>query len=282
MPSNDDVSDYYNQTQNHYEQWWNLKNTLALHYGIWYKETRNFEEALSNTNKVLFTLGDIKDGDAVLDAGCGVGGSSFYVAEHCNARVTGITLSEKQLDLANEEVKRRKKEQEVDFQLMDFCETTFNNASFDVIWACESMCHASNKEAFLAECYRLLKPGGRLIIADFFATAKYHQDPNQWLQKWADTWSVPGFITINSFIELLQETAFQTYEYKNYTEHIQRSAKRLYRASLMGAPVAILYNITHNDVGKFAKTHYKSGFLQYKALKARLWEYIVLKIEKKD
>jgi ubiquinone/menaquinone biosynthesis C-methylase UbiE len=54
------------------------------------------------------------------------------------------------------------------FHVMDYTQTNFADESFDVVWACESMSSASDKKAFIAEAYRLLKKGGRLIVIDFF------------------------------------------------------------------------------------------------------------------
>ncbi len=91
-----DVAEYYNTTQIHYEQWWNLKKSLSLHYGIWEEEVNNFEESLIQTNKTLMTPGKVADGDKVLDAGCGVGGAAIFLCKNRNVEVTGITLSERQ------------------------------------------------------------------------------------------------------------------------------------------------------------------------------------------
>jgi hypothetical protein len=62
---------------------------------------------------------------------------------------------------------------------------------------------------------------------------------------------------------------------KDFTMKIFPSAKRMYRSSLLGATGSILYNLFHRKVSRFAKEHYKSGYLQYKALKKGLWEYKV-------
>ena len=51
MYSNRDIADYYNQTQNHYQKWWKLEQTLAVHYGIWDKGAKIFAQALANTRQ---------------------------------------------------------------------------------------------------------------------------------------------------------------------------------------------------------------------------------------
>ena len=78
MFSKEEIADYYNQTLDHYKIWWNLSETQSVHYGIWHPDTPNFNEALRNTNREMATLAGIKPGQHVLDAGCGVGGSSLF------------------------------------------------------------------------------------------------------------------------------------------------------------------------------------------------------------
>ncbi len=95
-----DVAAYYNHTQNHYQRWWQLSKGLALHYGIWHEDTRTFLESLKNTNKHLAELARIRTGQVVLDAGCGVGGSAIYLAQNNQAIVTGISLSDLQIETA--------------------------------------------------------------------------------------------------------------------------------------------------------------------------------------
>jgi len=276
MFSNKDIAAYYDTTQNHYEKWWKLNKTHALHYGIWEKKTPNFTEALLNTNKILLEKAQISSSDKVLDAGCGIGGSSLYIAKYVGAHVLGISLSEKQVIQASNSAENQKLENLASFKVMDFTKTDFTDESFDVIWACESVCHALDKNDFIKEAFRLLKKGGRLVMADFFLTEQNQHDPNHWIKKWGNTWSVPNLVSSKLFIQKTIEAGFNKSVEFDYTKQITKSAKRMYYASLLGALPSETYNLFHPKVTKFAKTHYKCGYYQYKALKAGLWKYKVL------
>lgn len=276
MFSNKDIAAYYDTTQNHYEKWWNLKQTQALHYGIWDNNTKNFTEALLNTNKILIETAQINAADYVLDAGCGIGGSSIYIAKNTGARVKGISLSEKQVKQANRSAIEQKLDNLASFKVMDFTKTSFPDASFDVIWACESVCHANNKYDFLKEAFRILKKGGRLVMADFFLTKQNQNDKKQRIKKWCNTWSVPNLISSELFINHASDIGFSSNQEFDYTKQIKKSSKRMYFASLIGALPSETYNFFHPKVSKFAKTHYKCGYYQYKALKAKLWKYKVI------
>lgn len=277
--SNKDIADYYNTTQTHYETWWNLKETHALHYGIWNDQTKNFKEALTNTNKVIADLAKIAQNDRVLDAGCGVGGTAFFLNKNYNAVVTGISLSEKQLSTANASAQKLKINQEVSFQAMDYHNTSFEDESFDIVWACESMCHSHDKELFLKECFRLLKKGGRLVIADYFKTPN-QKDPKNYIQQWIKTWSVPDIMEEKNIQELSKKTGFKNIQFNDFTLAVKKSVNKMYKYAVMAAIPSETYNLFHPKVSRFAKTHYKCGIYQYKAYHQNLWQYKVVVVMK--
>lgn len=270
-----DISDYYNQTLNHYTRWWKLDQSLAVHYGLWDKHTKSFQEALANTNITMAKVADIKPGAHVLDAGCGVGGAAFFLAEKFNCKVTGITLGDSQLAFAQERLKSFSKKELVRFDKQDFTKTNFEAHSFDVIWGCESLCYANDKKVFIKEALRLLKPGGKIIMADYFLTEDGKKDKDSYIRKWGDTWAITAFNTPDNFIKALENNGFNIDQNIDYTPNVFPSSKRMYQASLLGALPSILYNLTHNT-SRFAKTHYLSGIYQYKALKKKLWTYHIV------
>lgn len=273
--SQKEIADYYNSTQNHYQRWWDLNDTLSVHYGIWEDEVSNFKESLAHTNQVMLNLSQIQSGDCILDAGCGVGGSSFFLNKVVDAEVVGITLSEKQHQLAN--AKRLELNSEkVSFQIKDYTNTQFDAHSFDAVWACESVCHTVDKSKFLKEAFRVLKPGGKLILADYFLPNEPMSDPKNWVQKWLNLWGISKIISGNEFQKISQDIGFTQVEVKDYSDGIFKSAQRMYYASVFGAFPSELYNLTHPNVTPFAKGHYKSGIYQYKALKKGLWQYKIV------
>ena len=271
-----DIAEYYNTTQIHYQRWWDLKTSHSLHYGIWDERTKDFREAVINTNKVLMELASIDESDKVLDAGCGVGGAAIFLCEQRNARVTGITLSQKQVEYANTLIRKKGFESKVDVQLMDYTQTSYPNESFDVIWACESVSSATDKLKFIKEAYRLLKKGGRLILSDFFLTEAGQTDRQKWVQKWVQTWAVSNLVSSDSFLDALNNNGFSKTQILDYTTEIRKSAKRMYYASILAALPSELYNLLNPKVSRFAKNHYKCGIYQYKALKKDLWKYNII------
>jgi cyclopropane fatty-acyl-phospholipid synthase-like methyltransferase len=277
---NRNIADYYNQTLNHYQTWWKLDRVLAVHYGIWDSTTKNFRESLINTNRILVGASELKPHSRVLDAGCGVGGSAFYLAKEKEARVTGVTLSEKQLAFANRKRGELGMANLVDFKLEDYTRTSLEGNSFDLVWAIESVTSAPDKRKFAHEAFLLLKPGGRLVIADYFLPKDTKVDKYNWLKKWQHSWSLSGFLTVDDYAAEFRDEGLQLTRKGNVTANIYPTAWIMYRSYLLGAIPSRIYNLFHNT-SRYAKTHYKSGKYQYKALKEGLWEYWILVFEKK-
>ncbi|OJJ17034.1 hypothetical protein BKI52_30425 [marine bacterium AO1-C] len=275
-----DIAEYYDTTTTHYQRWWGLKKHLSLHYGIWDNTTKSFKDAIKNTNRLLLEAANIAQTDKVLDAGCGVGGAAFYIHKHTNAEVTGVSLSQRQISSAQAKSRQKNVEDQVKFMVMDFTKTSFAAETFDVIWACESVCHAPDKSKFIEESFRLLTKGGRLVMCDFFLTDEHQEDQKNWIDKWKNTWAVESFATKAHFSDQLTQSGFQNIQSWDYTNNIRKSARRLYYSALLGAVPSEAYNLLYPKVSRFAKNHYKCGYYQFKALNEKLWGYHMILAEK--
>jgi len=278
--SSKDIASYYDVSEDHYMYFWDLNQSHALHYGYWDSTAKTFREALANINKVLSEKALITEGMKVLDAGCGIGGSSIWLAKNTHADVVGITLSTKQAARANAYVTEIGLDSKVQFQVQDFTKTNFDDASFDVVWAIESVCHAGDKEDFIKEAYRLLKPGGQLIMADFFIVKDGNAKDQRELDAWGHGWAVPFFEKKNIFVEMLTHTNFSNVQMLNRTQHIMKSAKRLYYAFFPGWVFSKLYNLINRSTTEFSKNNVYTAYYQYKTLKKGLWEYCIVHAKK--
>ncbi len=275
----DDVKAYYDYTLNLYERFWH-GDTHAVHYGIWDDHTKNLHDALLNTNKFLTDQAGIKSGERVIDAGCGVGGSIFWLVKNKGVEGVGVTISEKQLSKAKELSKRFGIEGKTEFYLQDYTHTNFPNASFDIVWAIESVCHAVDKRDFIKEAYRILKPGGRLAIADGFL----ERNPGDILEKKRLNNFLKGMALDNlaepkKFENALAETGFKNIKNLDKTEAILPTAVKIARMSRWSWPLSIVTNslgltpslLVHNN---------RAGIDQYYLFRNRLLTYRVFVAEK--
>jgi len=281
MFTNQDIADYYDQTEVHYRRFWKLGKHFAIHYGIWGDGIRTFGQALDNTNRILAVKAGIESSDYVLDAGCGIGGSAFFLAHNFGCRVSGISLSKKQIDSARRISKTLSLDHLVQFEVKDYTHTGYPSNRFDVVWALESVGSAQDEKAFLLEAYRLLKPGGTLIMADYFKTINRPAAGQPLLDSWLKLWAISDLETIGSFKLMVENSGFQDQQVSDYTREIIPSARRMFLSSLAGSTSSLPYNFFHKNTSRFAKDHYQSGFLQYRALKRGLWEYKVILAKKR-
>ena len=280
MFSKKDIARYYDISESQYRVFWNLKKSRSLHYGYWDASTKNFHEALLNINKILSQKAGISKDDIVLDAGCGIGGSSIWLAKNIGCKVTGISLSQKQVNTANALAQREGVEHLAKFFVKDFTDTGFADAGFTVIWAIESVCHAPDKAAFLKEAYRLLTKGGRLILADFFKQENLNAIDADQIQQWAHGWAVHDFATREEFEIQIQQAGFNSPQTEDVSESIKRSAKRLYQTYFIGSVLGHLYRLINRNATYVGRKNIETANLQYKTLKKKLWKYLIFSAEK--
>jgi MPBQ/MSBQ methyltransferase len=102
----------------------------------------------------------------VLDVGCGFGGTSRYLARALgpDAEVTAITLSPRQVERATE-LAEEQNTPNAKFMVQDALAMDFPDNSFDIVWACESGEHMPDKKAYIDQMMRVLKPGGKFVMA---------------------------------------------------------------------------------------------------------------------
>jgi ubiquinone/menaquinone biosynthesis C-methylase UbiE len=103
---------------------------------------------------------DVKDGDRILDVGCGTGTVLNYVSKKNKITGFGIDVSESMVDMA------KGKETGCEFAVGDAGDLQFEDASMDVITACMAYHHFPDQQKFRKEALRVLKSGGSLYICD--------------------------------------------------------------------------------------------------------------------
>ncbi|HIK12684.1 MAG TPA: methyltransferase domain-containing protein [Oscillatoriaceae cyanobacterium M33_DOE_052] len=165
------IQQFYDASSGLWEQLWGPH----MHHGYYGREGGNqverrqaqvdLIEALLNaaTDKLGVNLPDRIS--SFLDVGCGIGGSTLYLAQKFNASGTGITLSPVQAARASARAAAAHLSPQTTFLVADALNTPFADNSFDLVWSLESGEHMPDKHKLLQECYRVLKPGGTLILA---------------------------------------------------------------------------------------------------------------------
>lgn len=152
------VADYYNTTTEGY-----LKT-----YGRTIQAFRPKNE--NDLHRYVMKSAGLKSGMKVLDAGCGVAGPASYFAKWKNIDITGLTISEKQVEIANEYLKSKWLRGKVNVLHGDYHKMS-NYATpeaFDRVLFLESLGHSHQPEVAVKQAFKMLKSGGAVYIKDFF------------------------------------------------------------------------------------------------------------------
>ncbi len=267
------VARYYHETRWQYYGLWSKQDSLALHYGYWDEGVNNHVQALRRLNEVLANQARINASDKVLDAGCGWGGSSIWLAAQRGAQCHGISIETDQIEVARQMAHKKQVTSRTQFSLRNFTKTGFSDNSFDVVWAVESVCHAQDKRDFTCEAMRLLKPGGRLILSDFFRTRREQSAADEaHLRSWFEKWVVPDLDTFDEFSVALSYAGFAHIEITDATDNIRPSASRLYHTGRWTAPIARVFRWLriHSEM---QDANWRSSLAQQTTLQEGLWRY---------
>lgn len=126
-------------------------------------DNNNLEQAQRNKIRTLIAKAQIGRDDHVLEIGCGWGSFAIEAVRQTGCRVTGITLSQEQLRLAQQRVKHAGLEERIDLQLRDYRHLEGQYDKIVSIEMLEAVGHAGLRP-FFAICDQALKPGGKLVI----------------------------------------------------------------------------------------------------------------------
>jgi tocopherol O-methyltransferase len=167
------VAAHYDDLDDLYRSLWGT----SLHHGYWITGKESPEEAVANLTRLVAEQAALKPGDRVCDMGCGYGAAAIKWQRDFDAGVTGITISEKQYRHAQFAAAGNPR---IDFILGNALKSDLPSASFDVVTAIESSEHMPDKAKFMIEAHRLLRPGGRCVIAAWLTRDR----PNSWESKY--------------------------------------------------------------------------------------------------
>ncbi len=170
--SKERVTEFYEEASADYEHW---SRGFNMHLGFYRRGLNPFdrEQMLEQMNlEIAARLGvDCQTAPFLVDLGCGAGAISRSVARRFpQAVVKGVTLAPSQVETARKLNAKENLEHRIEILRGDYAALPFADGSADGVWAVESACYADGaaKENLLRETARILKTGGRIVVADCF------------------------------------------------------------------------------------------------------------------
>ena len=208
----DKIKQFYDASSGLWEQVWG-EHMHHGYYGADGKIPKERRQAQIDLIEEFLGWANVQQASQILDVGCGIGGSSLYLAEKYGADAAGITLSPVQATRATQRAETAGLSSRVSFQVADALAMPFPDASFDLVWSMESGEHMPDKQKFLQECYRVLKPGGKFLMATWChrpTPPALTPDEQQHLEKIYRVYCLPYVISLPDYAQIAQETGFES------------------------------------------------------------------------
>ena len=162
---------------------WRFLLGEELHYGVFKTGDEDLPTATQALTERMAERAQLAEGMSVLDVGCGTGAPACAIAKRYRCRVHGISTSEVGLAEARARAERMGLADLVSFELRDGMNNGYPDLSFDRVWVLESSHLMPSKDRLLAECARVLRPRGRMVLCDIILRAPM---PLPEVIKWRD------------------------------------------------------------------------------------------------
>lgn len=211
---NQRIQQFYDASSRLWEQTWG-EHMHHGYYGVDGKTEKDRRQAQIDLIEELLKWLNVEQASNILDVGCGIGGSSLYLAGKFNAQVTGITLSPVQASRATERAQQAGLSHKAQFRVADALNMPFADASFDFVWSLESGEHMPDKVKFMQECDRVLKPGGTLLMVTWChrptdgAAGELTADERQHLEDIYRVYCLPYVISLPEYQAIAQNLNLQ-------------------------------------------------------------------------
>ncbi|EOU1891514.1 cyclopropane-fatty-acyl-phospholipid synthase family protein [Clostridium perfringens] len=219
MKSKKDIAHHYDIGNDFYSLW--LDKTMSYSCGYFKNPTDTLYDAQMNKIHHILKKLNLKEGQHLLDIGCGWGYLIIEAAKLYNVKALGITLSEEQFKKAKERIKQEGLEDLVDVQLMDYRNLEKSNLEFDRIVSvgmAEHVGHA-NLPLFFKNVDSVLKESGLFLLHNI--TNLVETEGN----KWITTYIFPGgyLPTLREELNIAADINFRTLDVESLRLHYMKT-----------------------------------------------------------
>jgi tocopherol O-methyltransferase len=239
------VGRHYDELDRFYREVWGEH----LHHGLWRRGDETPEVAARQLVDEVARQAGLQPGNYVCDVGCGYGGTARILAQEYGAQVTAYTVSQAQYDYAC----AQGNEGNPVYCLQDWLANDLPDAHFDAVVAIESLSHMADKARFFTEAYRVLRPGGRLVLCAWLA----YEYPSPWqvrhlLEPICTEGQLPSLGSAAEYYAMMDAAGFAPAAFTDLSHHVARTWTICLRRVLHGllthpAYLAFLLDPRHHN-----------------------------------
>ncbi len=216
QPSDQKIQEFYDIVSPLYRDLW----ASHIHHGYFPTGSESKEEATEELIKVLAEVSSLRPGSKVLDIGSGIGGTSIWLSRHFHCDVTGITISPKQCEMAEDTASGLDRKPK--FLIMDANHLTLTG-TFDALWAVEVLSHLRDHLNFFRTSRQLLRTGGRVCIAAWMKAEKLTAQEEMEFIRPIEEGMYCTLSTPQKYLGLLDETRFKVVHFEDISPKVKKT-----------------------------------------------------------
>ncbi|CAA3001407.1 gamma-tocopherol methyltransferase [Olea europaea subsp. europaea] len=275
------IAEFYDESSGIWENVWGDH----MHHGFYEPDSsvsltdhrsaqiRMIEEALS--------FASISDDPPrqIVDVGCGIGGSSRYMAGKYGARCQGITLSPVQAQRAQALAAAQGLDDKVSFQVADALNQPFQDGQFDLVWSMESGEHMPDKTKFVNELARVAAPGGMIIIVTWChrdlspSEESLRPEEKELLNKICNAFYLQAWCSTADYVKLLESLSLQDIKAADWSEYVAPFWPAVIKSALTWKGITSLLRRWKTIKGALAMPlmieGYKKGLIKFAIITCR-------------
>lgn len=244
------------------------------HFGYYPSKKPNITEKQAQV-EMMDLLADklqLKKIDKVLDAGCGRGTTSCYLAKKYGCNMTGIDIVDFELKIAQKKAEQLNIKEKTNFYSKDYSNTQFPDEYFDKVFTLETLVHSPDFKKTLKEFHRILRDKGRLALFEY--TISPSKDWNRYDKKMLNVINTgSAMMSLNKMLHKtfendIKKSGFKIISSGNITDHIKPSLERFYKYAKIPYFFIKLFNLQKYFInGTAGVEFYKmglKGLVQYR------------------
>jgi tocopherol O-methyltransferase len=201
----DRIRDFYDMVSPYFRDLWGEH----LHDGYYESGATTKEAAQEELVAFVAKTAELPTGARGLDIGCGMGATSVWLARELGSRMTGVTLSPVQVEVARELALREGIDARflvADAESMSFPE------EFDFLWMMGVLGHMADQRAFLSSSPKLLRAGGRFVLADWVAAPDLSaRDRAKFVDPVLDGMLMPDIASLDDYVRWFEESGYRVH-----------------------------------------------------------------------
>lgn len=230
----------------------------------------SWKEQLKPAQDMVLKMANLQSGESVLETSCGTGLVSFRIANAVgpDGHVDASDISQEMVDIATREAKKHNLNN-IRFQRLDAEDLELDSESYNVAICSLGIMYMPDPAKALQEMHRVLKPGGRTVIAIWGERKQCG---------WADIFPIvdkrvasdvcPLFFqqgTGNTIVHTLEAAGYQHIEVERFRTSLHYSSpKEALVAAFSGGPVALAYNKFDDKTREEAHKEYLDSIAPYR------------------